>query len=933
MSRQKALLPLVKRAIHFDSLYSNAQRAAQYYGGTQWTDYGEHDPGVTLLEGYSYSTSDLAYRHTLPLADLLTPPVEQQVDGDGIFPAAFGPQQALTCGPITIDDYRRALLDLTDSTGSYYLFSNVQLELLNAQDSSAENAFDYVYYYAPETGTFSFPTSDSNNTDGTRYGLRGNYRLFLQPTRETYSDNTAAQSVLSDFLLNHRNLGEMISDIVWLECDVLKLFVTLVVEDNAHDVAQLYADIYSATENYVTPLVQRNSSVDNATVVYQGPELQHGWIAQLPADVDYTQATSDIVNLSHYPNVLLAIDGVKSLQSLRLEYTVDSSRHFPLPWGKNGNQFKYLLDQVTLITPSGVKLSTTEDAVQACLATEEILENSPVVLPYGKARNTAQYYPVSDKLPPCYGLQQTVDNSNSQSLYQFLLPFEQAMANGCQQLAMLPELLAFRRSGTDVWGSQWPYAAGSMGDKVHADYKAALVNQNQSVAQDYDQELSILNYLLGYFGTQRAARMLDTDADEFLQVEQAYLGQITELAYQRDNIRVDRVSALQKRIAARLGIGANLFTDTVDMSTLPFYLVEHRALLPVLPSADYNSPIVPTAVTLSDDGATMTVTSAATPSLANLASGQLIDFILLGGLQFGDSQEGNYTLQALIVDAVDTAANTFTLQLTENPQLQVYCDSVVSAQSGGNLQWQNCQYWMTEITYPLSYSANTSGGSQAPVTVTINDYFPFPALLRPDAPVVISSLQPIDGSNWSMNAVVQDIDGIAGTLTLVPAEGETQSFPLADDLINYSWRMRYDIDRFSFTASLVLNKAMLPASGDPYTTENWIKQCVQAELPAHVSLTLHWLESDEVPQSFSSFATSYASWQQGNTAPSNATFQLLWKLGIGVLPLIQEGIGNMIIATPEQRTAVVGDSGDEWNVDVIVDDALFFVPKQYEPQA
>lgn len=931
MSQQKTLLPFVKRAIHFDSLYSNAQQTAQRYGGTHWTEYGEHDPGVTLLEGFSYSTSDLAYRHTLPLKDLLTPPVADQIDGDGIFPAAFGPQQALTCGPITLDDYRRALLDLTDSTNSYYLFSNVQLMPLNNSDSSAENAFDYVYYYDPDTGMFSFTGSDSGGTKGTCYGVRGNYRLFLQPTRETYSDNSDAQSVLNDFLLNHRNLGEMISDVVWLKCDVLKLSVTLVVENNAHDVAQLYADIYSATESYINPMAQRVSSVEKDTRIYQGPELQHGWITQLPPEVDYTKTTAEIVNLSHYPNVLLAIDGVKSLQNLTLSFTVDSPRHFPLPWG-DSNQFEYLLSEVNLITPSGVKLSTTPDAVQACLTAEEVLENTPVVLPYGKARNISQYFPVSDKLPPCYGLQQLVDSNNSQPLYQFLLPFEQAMADGCQQLAMLPALLAFRRSGDDVWGSQWPYTASSIGDKIHADYKAALIGQSQSVAHDYYQELSILNYLLGYFGTQRAAPMLDTDADAFLQVEQAYLGQITELAYQRDNIRIDRVSALQKRIAARLGIGVNLFADTVDMSTLPFYLVEHRALLPILPSADYNDPIVPTAVTLSEDGTTMTISSPATPSLANLVPGQLIDFILLGGLQFANDSEDSFTLQSLVVNEINTTANTFTLKLADNPLLSVYCDSVINAQHNGDLEWQNCQIWLTEIDYPLSYNTDSPGGSAAPVTVTINSTFPYPALLRPAAPVVISSIQPIDGSNWTMNAVVQNIDSIAGTLTLAPAEGESQSFPPASDLANYRWRARYDTDRFSFTVSMVLNKAMLPASGDPYTTENWIKQCVQAELPAHISLTLHWLESENSPQSFASFASVYAVWQQGNTAPSNETFQLLWKLGMGALPQVYWGIGNMIIATPEQRAEVMGESEDEWNMDIIIEDSLYFVPVPYESQ-
>ncbi|WP_225815080.1 hypothetical protein, partial [Photorhabdus antumapuensis] len=77
--------------------------------------------------------SDLAYRHSLPLRDLLTPKKEQQPPDDGIFPQEFGPQQMLTCGPITTEDYRRALLDLhssdavSEKSTGYFFFNDVQL--------------------------------------------------------------------------------------------------------------------------------------------------------------------------------------------------------------------------------------------------------------------------------------------------------------------------------------------------------------------------------------------------------------------------------------------------------------------------------------------------------------------------------------------------------------------------------------------------------------------------------------------------------------------------------------------------------------------------------------------------------------------------------------------------------------------------------------
>ncbi|MDE9484441.1 hypothetical protein, partial [Xenorhabdus bovienii] len=78
MSNQDALFHEVKDDIHFDTLLEQAHQVVDQQAGKLWSDTAEHDPGITFLEGLSYGVSDLAYRHTLPLADLLTPVPEKQ---------------------------------------------------------------------------------------------------------------------------------------------------------------------------------------------------------------------------------------------------------------------------------------------------------------------------------------------------------------------------------------------------------------------------------------------------------------------------------------------------------------------------------------------------------------------------------------------------------------------------------------------------------------------------------------------------------------------------------------------------------------------------------------------------------------------------------------------------------------------------------------
>lgn len=938
MTYPTKVLSVIKKEIHFDSLFAQAEQKVKQYGGQVWSDTGEHDPGVTFLEGFSYSVSDLAYRSTLPLVDLLTPPLEQQTEGDGIFPQDFGPQTALTCSPVTMEDYRRALLDLTDSSESYYLFRNVQLLALNSDNPADASAYDYRYYYNSDNQQFSFVAPVlAEGTTPLLSVLRGNYALYLEASREMLSHQSDAQTVLDAFLTDHRNLGEQISQQIWTSPQEINPVAIIELADGVQDYSAVLAQIYTITENYISPQAQHMSTADLAAQgrvtdeIYHGPYLAHGWLPELPPETDYsTKISVDLVGLAELWG---AIDGIKSIISLQegtthtWDWSTNGNNKFPQLWGQD--PLNQISQSVKLVTADGAYVTASKEDIAAKIA-PLIIENNPVVvLPYGKPRNVAQYYPVSDKLPFCYGLQQLpADASPQTQLYQFLLPFEQAMANGCQQLALLPELLSFVRSGQRVWGGQWPYATGSVGDRVHSAYKSALVDQTTAQANDEAQELALLDYLLGYFGTGRASRMLDTSSDEYLRVEQHYLGQIATLSYQRDNIRIDQVSSLQKRVAARMGLGESLFSEPVDMSKLPFYLVEHRELLPERPSCLYDEPTVPRSLAVSADSTVLTVTSPSSLNLTEMRAGQLINFVLQGGLGFS-SDTRDFTVQALIVDSVDAANHTFTLVIANNPQLQLYLQQILTAQRSGKLSWQNCQVWLQDVVYSLSYMAGTVTPPGAPVTLTIPVSFPFPALVREGDILSINAIQPIEGEAWSMRAVVKSIDGIAGTLTVDREKGETKDFPAPSDTSNFLWYNTSVVDRFSFVVSLVLNKAMLPADCDQTMTETWIRQCLQAELPAHVTLVIHWLDEDRGPQSFTSFARNYAAWQNKQTAPGTSTYQLLWQLALGILPVLQAGIGSMIIATDEQRNAVMGNSGNEWHPDVIVDNSLFFVPQRY----
>ncbi|AJW28922.1 hypothetical protein Z042_25920 [Chania multitudinisentens RB-25] len=954
MSNPDTLFHLVKEDIHFDTLLNQAHQVVENQSGKLWTDTAEHDPGVTMLEGFSYGASDLAYRHTLPLQDLLTPAVSEQ--REGVFPREFGPHRALTCGPITADDYRKALLDLHSndwpvenaSDDGDFLFRNVQW----VREPENER---YTYWYDAEKREYSFIGTD----DATKLTLRGNYWLYLEPTRQTQRDLAATKEQLSVFLTENRNIGESVSQIIWLEPVDFPLLLDIELEDDTQNIASIFASVYSAVEQFLMPRALRYSTESlqqqgmNNDDIFEGPQLKYGWIPKLAADRDYTQGVT--LNLSRLANVLLDIDGIKNITRMGLGGDYDKNKitpvvddtwswkiaagGYPQLWGADP---VHLLAQqdgpLRVIAKGGISVTVREQDIINCLPPVEMIQNAPVTLHYGQHRDVGSYHPVSDTLPPCYELQHSLqtladpDCSRVLALHQFMLPFEQLLANGCQQLAMLPQLLAFQRSGTQVWGTQWPFKAGSVNDEAHQVYAAGVKEWLRDIAQDTDQELNIINYLLGYFATQRAPHTFTTEANDFLAVQQGYLAQQTELTYHRDNICIDQVSPLQKRIAARMGLGGELFKPQPDLSRLPFYLIEHRALLPIKPNDRFDDEQQPDSVQVQDDENGQSHLIITQTGIGDkLTPGQVVNLVLYEG----EAGENKFILRGQMI--VKTQVDSVWLNMSNSAQLEYNSARVMSAAEAGKLRWQNSLVWLEDMSYRLAYTSDqTQDGVKLPDNqrrLTRTAQTPFPAMIRVGTEITLTNNLGLVSITREVTpelyAKVISFDRIQGTLIIERLETSTLDFPLPGDDWRYSWYFSGDeyerTDRFSFVISVVVNSELITMPGvDPYKLEEWVKDIILTEFPAHISMIIHWMDSDQ----FLNFGSTYQRWKNNGNPLGDASYSILEALTLGRLPSGLAGIGTMRIATPAQGIEVIGSSGTEWNTDKIIQNELFYVPKE-----
>jgi hypothetical protein len=90
-------------------LYAIGLDYVQRLSSQIWSDYNVHDPGITTLELLCYALTELSYRASLPIEDLL---VSKSNNAEEMKNQFFTARQILPNRPLTLLDYRKLLIDI-----------------------------------------------------------------------------------------------------------------------------------------------------------------------------------------------------------------------------------------------------------------------------------------------------------------------------------------------------------------------------------------------------------------------------------------------------------------------------------------------------------------------------------------------------------------------------------------------------------------------------------------------------------------------------------------------------------------------------------------------------------------------------------------------------------------------------------------------------
>ena len=398
--KDKALPP----GMDFDKLRLQGLARLQQLTSNNWTDFNEHDPGVTILEQLCYGITDISYRANYPIEDLL---FEANDAEGGRGQCFFSPAEILTIAPVTLQDYRKALL------------------------------YDY-----PELVKNAWVTVLGNDLH-IAVELHDSAKLLTQ------TEATLSKSLN---LNKYRSFGEGLIKITPLQQVRVGIAADIYINKDI-DAEQTIAELLNAISQYIAPTVKLysvNELLQNEDIneIIQGPAPKNGVIK----DDDLLDKPNGIT-CQLLIKIIMAVVGVRSVENIAIVTDDGASpgQDFVLAKNVTGSlDMERSLDNIKIFVNNSRYNVNKQEVLSLCdgqylLAGTNSNQNNDQCLipPKGKNRNISNYYSIQEAFPAIYGIGKNglpatateLRRAQAKQLKAYLLGFEQIIANSLSQLS------------------------------------------------------------------------------------------------------------------------------------------------------------------------------------------------------------------------------------------------------------------------------------------------------------------------------------------------------------------------------------------------------------------------------------------------------------------------------------------------------------------
>ncbi|TNE54008.1 MAG: hypothetical protein EP338_08950 [Bacteroidetes bacterium] len=525
----------------YRQLLSEGIALLQEFSSAQWTDYNEHDPGLTILENVVWALTEILNKCDLPIADILIQHEGQKLQSgeNGFFIAP----DILTMSPVTFDDYRILILDRIENVKNVYI--------TNYQGNAVSNWVNRSL----------------------RGQLKVEVELYVYPGSQEAYEQEAKKVVeeIERLFSAHRNLCESLLEVKVLEPFPVRMNFEIHLLRKSETVEKVMTEIVGIVNNWLSPsnnfyeleeLLSRGMQLQQ---IFNGPRTNNGFVLK-----EELPEKRELLDVSNVIKQIARLESVASVTSFWLT-TPDNvlrtgqkqiSEDILIPPGKTPVLMfpKKKEETVFILGDLEVFPNMTEVKNQiAYLQSREQAKNKKVHLdekleiPEGTYRRIEEFSTIRKQFPNLYGIgpdglkvgATPQRKAQVRQLQAYLLPFEQMIANGSAQLHGLYKLYDTREKGVQSYFDQ------SMKDMKEVLYLLSDPDEEQSEAAvlgQWDVELNRMTHRHDQQAYERLNQATSNLLMRFAEQLDTYsLRKISEQNYGKQGAYFDQIALEAKR--------------------------------------------------------------------------------------------------------------------------------------------------------------------------------------------------------------------------------------------------------------------------------------------------------------------------------------------------------------------------------------------------